>query len=622
MTRSSTKRAATTSRQPLTPTPAQLDARLIARLDRLSAFLLSVGDPYHLAGLTPFTEATAATVREQAPRIAELQRNQIIGTVSEFVPKPQRAAVLSRDVLTARWPVSAEVKAAIPGLEEALAPWAAFGRLAPGDLVPGTFPADVALLPASEWAHKRATPGRFKAWLGFVVQSLRGGIGQDSRPRRRRLHGYGWVTTENIDPRTILAAISGITVETDDTFGTPAHDMWDEWTMAVLIYQAVDGVERDRGRGFFAVDASAPHVALWEGIAATIQPSLTESLSVRQRENRVTGVGKVELLAPGRIVQLSLDLDTGSVRENVQRLIYEVVGPRAARHHVALEARLTTDGHRTGSVAWDVDAHLDTMGIRPEEFRHHRAEAIAAVKALAKLEVAIYDQNHQIRVRQPIVAVTAELDVQSDEGWQVRELILKYAPALYEGVRQLNGRPGRNWYPSPLALPTVNENRFPYAQSFGIILATRFRRAVDEKKDYVRLSGINALKAAGIKLSAKHPERAWTSLSQTLAVLVEIGSIKSWRWTSGPDTVQGVLEILAPDWSSDRALRGIRFKEPTAGEVPANGAELLAWRTRHRLTIEQAAARVGVSSRTILRAEQQPTKGLTNRLRARLRRFP
>ena len=52
--------------------------------------------------------------------------------------------------------------------------------------------------------------------------------------------------------------------------------------------------------------------------------------------------------------------------------------------------------------------------------------------------------------------------------------------------------------------------------------------------------------------------------------------------------------------------------------MPANGAELLAWRTRHQLTAEQVAFRAGVSSKTIGRAEQQPEKPLSSRLKGRL----
>ncbi|MDA2953994.1 MAG: hypothetical protein O2976_05215 [Actinomycetota bacterium] len=612
--------AAAPARKPRVPTPDELDARLIARLHRLAAFFVetsretSADRPYF------YTEASAALLLEQAPRIAEIQRGEILDAVATFVPKQQWAAVLSRDVLTARWPVSEAVKAMVPSVVEALTAWNMYHWTPPGDLAPGAFPAEVALLPATEWAMKKAT-GPFKAWLAFAATSLKVGIGYQARYPGTTLqrgnvfhHGRGWVSPDTFP----MEYASGIVVETDDTFDQPALDLWDQWTMAVLNYQAVHDVERDRGRPFIAVDASAPHVAFLDGLATALQPVLRG----RPTLNRRHAIGRVELLAPGHIVQLSLALDMGAISERVTTLIYTVLGPRALRHYAALLTRLTTDGHRSGTVAWDVEAHLHTMGVKPEEYRHERKDAIETMRAFSQLEVAVYDQEHQVRLRQKLVTVGDERDIKDQNGaWETRGLELRYAPALYAGVRRLNGRQGRNFYPAPTGLSRVNEKTYPFAVAFGLKIAARFRMAVNERKDFIRLSGLNALKDAGIVLSAIHPARAWTSLRKNLDKLVEVGSLKMWRWTSHPDTKEGVVELIAPEWSTDRLLRGIAYVEPAADAVPATGAELAAWRTRQQLTADQAAALLGCHRNTIRNAERDPGQALTTRLRECFRRL-
>ena len=601
--------AAAPARKPRVPTPDELDARLSARLHRLVEFLTATSRRL-IDWPVPFTADDAAQVIAHAPRIVEVQRQQILATVAAMVPPRQVAAVLSRDVLTNRWPFDDALTSVVPGVDVMVTAWRSHRHTPPGDIAPGTFPADVALLGATEWAHQRAS-GRLKLWLGFAVQSLRDGLGQGNKPLDDRyLHGYGWVSEDNSarDP----LRVDGIVVATDHTFATPALDMWHAWIQAVVVHQAVSSVEMAQRRPFFAVDASAPHTSFWGGITETLQPHLRGTLKA------VPHVGRIELLAPGRIVQLSLDLGDASMRESVGQLVYQILGPRAARHLAALERRLTTDGQRSGSVVWDVEAHLHAMGVRPEDYRHHRAGAIATMRAFATLELAVYDQHHQIRVRQKLISVGDELDVLSDGAWEVRGMKVTYASCLYQGVRKSDGSAGINWYPAPLELPTINEKQHPFATTLGMGITQRFQSAVKEGRSYFRLTGVNALKLAGIKLAAAHPARAWTSLRSSLDELVRIGQCGRWGWRSAEDTQDGIVEIFAADWSADRTLRGIRYEDPGRGLVPANGAELLAWRTRHQLTAEQVAFRAGVSSKTIGRAEQQPEKPLSSRLKGRL----
>jgi transcriptional regulator with XRE-family HTH domain len=49
------------------------------------------------------------------------------------------------------------------------------------------------------------------------------------------------------------------------------------------------------------------------------------------------------------------------------------------------------------------------------------------------------------------------------------------------------------------------------------------------------------------------------------------------------------------------------------------GAELKAWRTRHRLTQPQAAKQIGVNVSTIKRAEARPHEPLTPALTRKMR---
>jgi DNA-binding XRE family transcriptional regulator len=556
---------------------------------------------------------TAAACRTLAPALAARQARDLCAVAEELIAdRTLRAAALHRQRLIDRWPMP-PYRAADPALPD----WQRLGarfehaRLVPGavsedDLGPFGFPLDVAIEPATEAAIARLEADDPRAiWMRAGLEALREGT-------LSRQTGEGYLQADTIN-------------EAD------AESLWHFWTGALLVAGALAEVDADRRRRYVAIDTGAPHTQLLDGLTQTVSRDgrghvaalATGSLAAQAMFR--DGIGRLELLAPGHAVQLSLALGDGStnIPEATIQLIEQVHRIRTVRHYAAVLESLTVSG-RTGRFVWSVDRHLERMGIHSNDW-NQRTEAIAAVKNLSLLEIAIYDQNNKLRVRSPLLRQISSIDRNvAPQGepatWELGGFELEIARPLYEGIRGDDGTLGTNWYPqSPLAR-YVDERHDAGALRLGLTLGFQFRRAWADGKPIVTLKGQTALTKAGIALSARRPGEAWAALERALNTLRDLPepAIGGWRWRDTARQAEALLEIWPADWQRDRTLLGITPLEPRSAEALLTGADLRAYRVRHGLTQDALATRLSVTARTLREAERHPERPLSTRLRRKL----
>lgn len=640
-----TRRTRTPRRMPRQTAPpknleARLLARILARCDRLEARLADgapdrplmmfspdgirkgltlQGPPEALAALRGgqiapilWDATTAAACRTLAPGLAARQARDLCTLAEALIIDPgHRAAALNRQRLTDRWPMP-PYRAADPALPD----WQRLGarferaRLVPGavpedDLGPFGFPLDVAIEPATEAAIAVLEADDPRAiWMRAGLEAIQAGT-------LSRQTGEGFLQADGID-------------------ATQAESCWYSWTGSLLLAAALAEVEADRRRRFVAIDTGAPHTHLLAGLTQTVSRdgrghvAALETGSLAAQAIMRDGIGRLELLAPGHAVQLELALGDGAtIPEATIQLIEQVHRLRAVRHYAAVLEGLTASG-RTGAFEWNVDQHLERMGIHSNDW-NQRTEAIAAVKNLSALELAVYDQQNRLRVRTPLLRQISSIDRNTapdgePDTWELGGFVLEIARPLYEGIRADDGTLGTNWYPTSPIARHLDERHQAAALRLGLTLPHQFRRAWAKKKPTVALKGHTALAKAGITFSARRTGEAWAALERALDTLRDLPepAIGGWRWRDTARQAEALLEIWPADWQRDRTLLGITPLEPTHAEALLTGADLRAYRGRHGLTQDALAARLAVAVRTLREAERHPDRALTTRLRRKL----
>jgi DNA-binding XRE family transcriptional regulator len=376
-------------------------------------------------------------------------------------------------------------------------------------------------------------------------------------------------------------------------------------------------VRRDLERPMIAVDAGRAHHDLMT--SWTHAPKVIGKRHVQRRVPRkIREEGepeRYEILAPdGRSTQLTLPVEWArSAKEAVTKAIQAWLGPEGVRHWAALLRQLSVEGGRSGSIRWMLERHFDALGYAAEtrqdlDLRRHTAKQ---VELFTKLELAIYAPNGRLRARQPLIAVGTKFDVQRDAKWVLEGMQLQVHPWLYRGVRDFDtGEIGSDWYPAPIELAQIDHRRFPYAIALGLILAMRWRWDWLDGRDHCPLSGEKLLEAAGLLLSQKDPGRTWATLHHTLDELQRRDALGRYEWTGEPWTLAGICRLYPPPWARERTIHGLTPVEALPLPTIVTGAELRAWRGRKGWTQQQAATALGVSLKTLKRAEQAPTEPL------------
>jgi hypothetical protein len=404
--------------------------------------------------------------------------------------------------------------------------------------------------------------------------------------------------------------VAGPAASADATPGRPLDALWLS-CVAAHAFCAWQAIQHDLRRPMIAVDAGRPHHDLVCGMR-----DLPKDQAPRTAK-RIEG--RLEILAPdGRAVQLLMPLHGLA---ELQRATIETLrqwrGWEGVRHWAGLQRLWSVEGGRTGVARWTLDAHLAALGYADRARRDPavRRRVAREVELLTCLQLAVYAPDGSLRARQPLLAATTKYDaIRHDpvegETWTLEGMELRINEWLYHGVRDpKTGALGSDWYPAPIELAQIDHVRFPYAIVLGLVLPMRWRWDLGTR-DHCALSGANLLATAGIKLSKGKPGRAWETLRRNLDELQRRGGLGRYEWDGAPWTFAAVCRLYPPQWVRDRTVHGLRPYELPPPPPVLTGAELRAWRKTKGWTQAAAAERLGVSVRTIKRAEAAPKTAL------------
>lgn len=521
-----------------------------------------------------------------------------IYTLLPLVPSKLRAATIARESLYQQWPWIS-----LPSIAELVDTLEALRALAPSQ--PGELPSTAGT--PNEWPPQVAVNDVI-AWVRMVMQTSPQNpavLWYAGRYESFRLYCEQLRTEKNIDvPQVAWESYPGA-----DEIYFPALG---------VLYAAYQEVERDRRRVAIAIDAGIHNHHLLTGLRDLPKNNQPHDVTT-------TADGRIELLGPGLSVQLTLNLDPDSntPSEALVRAIRDTRGWPALRAWTALQRLFSVEGGRQGWVRWTVDGHMDALGISKKNRTKAdvREKVARQVEAFTKLELAVYDTHGRERERRPLILVGAKYDRLEGSAWHLDGMQLTINPLLYSGVRQASGRLGANWHPAPVALAQVNEASHPHTYALGNILPIRWRLALAEGKDHITLKGDSALAVAGIKYHPRKPADAWRRLERDLNELQRIEGLGQWEWEPAdpPRTLESRLHLWPAPWALDRTVHEVRPVELPPTEAALTGAELKAWRTRRALTQHAAAARLGVSRYTVIRAEGKPEDPLTRELAQKVR---
>ena len=524
----------------------------------------------------------------------ELARD-IRAAVAELVKPKLQAAILARVDLTDRWPWPEGAPDRCPGwyAVAALQPFRREG--APSWVFQetrGDVSASVVRWPDYAWPGE-AAPLEVAEWSRTPVNRLSPGLGdwQVEYVGHGGLPGaIGWRTE---DGHRVCLPGAGL----------------------ALVFLAERAVEADSRKPAMAWDAGRNHAEMVGAFA--LQPAQGS----RGRRSLTRDGPRIELITPGRCVQLTL-LDTDGLHAAVVETLRAVLGPNGVRHWFAFQNVLSEQG-RTGCMRWTLDRHLEHMGYSAATRRRasFRAAAIAAVKLICGLELAVYDEGGQLRHRRRLLTVTEETDRRQGQRWELDAIDLEINRSIYSGVGSPRGL-GSNWYPLPPALARINHQRFGPSLGIAAHLGTSLRLAWREDgRGHVDRTGRTLLERGAMteRFDPHNPGRTWEQLERNLGELVRVGLLDGWEWTRDPRTLDGVVRLPAADWLQDRTVRGVPVLEPPPAPRVFTGADLRDWRKGLGLTQADAAERLGVAERTVRAAEAKPDKSLSPKLRRVLR---
>jgi len=388
--------------------------------------------------------------------------------------------------------------------------------------------------------------------------------------------------------------------------------------VAAHAFCAWRAIERDLRRPMIAIDAGQPHHDLVCGMRDLPKDQAPRTAKIV--------AGRVEILAPdGRAVQLLMPLDGGT---ELQRATIETLrqwrGWGGVRHWAALQRLWSVEGGRGGAARWTLEVHLDALGYGERARRSPalRRRVAREVELLTRLELAVYAPDGRLRAQQPLITVGTKYSALHGTAWMLEGMELRVNEWLYRGVRDpKTGALGADWYPAPVELAQIDHVRFPYALALGLVLPMRWRWDLGTR-DHCALTGAKLLATAGIRYSRHDPGRAWAALRRNLDELQRRGGLERYEWDGAPWTLAAGRRLYPPQWTRDRAVHGLRPVERPPPPPIRTGAELRAWRKAKGWTQVAAAKALGVTERTIQRAEAAPKAGLGPALREALARLP
>lgn len=388
-----------------------------------------------------------------------------------------------------------------------------------------------------------------------------------------------------------------------------------------LLYLAEREVREGLQRPAVAVDAGRTHHELMVGWKDV--PRDGRRHAAAPGEVDFVG-GRIELMLPGRPVQMALPMAEQSVSEGAVHLLRELRGPKGLRHWCALQRLFSVEGGRRGWVRWTLDEHLAAMGYRKNtsEDATKRAEIAAEVEQLTQMELVVYDAANVARHRAPLLLVGDRYERLAGSAWRLEGMEIRVNDLLYRGVRDpKTGELGTNWWPIPVELAQLDHVRHSYAIALGMLLAMRFRWDAGDGRRHTRLSGRKLLELAGIPYTDHRAAEAWTKLERELGELERIGMTAPANWIGDPWTLDGICCLSPAAWIEDRTTRQLVPEERPTEDLPRTGAELTSWRKSRAWSRREAARRLGVTSQALDLAEGKPAESLGPKVAAALTRW-
>jgi len=397
---------------------------------------------------------------------------------------------------------------------------------------------------------------------------------------------------------------------------------------AAFIVSVLKDIREGLACRMIALDAGQPHHALLSSVA---RGSAAQNISLARETEGTWALRFPEPAGASKDPKLQLTLFDTSGESPSETLLAGIKQWRSAfglRNWVALQ-KLLSDAGRSGKVFWRVRDHLDALGVS-KSWRSRSdnvAKVVDEIRALASIELVYEHANKEHRLRGRIIQPGPEYDIKRGAAWELEGIELSIHPSLYSGVRARDGSIGRDFWPLPPELATIDHERFGPALTLGPVLAIRFRWATTGQPDIpeLRIGVAKLLEMGGIDPAREgrgHQSRVLKTLDANLRELVRVGVLGSATWET-PGDVRSIVLLRPSHRSVDRAVRGLL---PTADPhpqlieaLPMTGRELAVWRQSRGLTQAALADALGVARRTIIRAEADATKQLLRKLVEALR---
>lgn len=392
-----------------------------------------------------------------------------------------------------------------------------------------------------------------------------------------------------------------------------AHALF-EVSLVAHVHAAWSALRRDLQKPFIALDAGRTHHTL-----LTRWRDLPKTGGMRVPRNE----GYAEIITPNAKGNVALRLGVHEIPMRLVEAIRHWRSWHGLRHWAALQ-RLFTLAGRTGRIRWNLNDHMEALGLseRSRRLPRIRSKIADEVEALTKLEIAVYNNDGSLRLRGPVLAVTQRGEALRGSEWALEGLELMIHPVLYDGVRKGSGEIGTLWSPAPAELAHVDERLHPHALALGLILPIRWRWDLGSDQNHLVLTGEKLLETAGIVRSPQNPGRCWQTLDLNLRVLQSIGGVGHIEWESEEKhTLGGRCRLHPPAWIRDRLVHHLLPEEPVQTFAILTGSDLAEWRRSLKLTQATLAAQLGLSESTLRRAEASQDTPLTTSVRAALGRF-
>lgn len=298
-------------------------------------------------------------------------------------------------------------------------------------------------------------------------------------------------------------------------------------------------------------------------------------------------------------------------------------GDVAVKHLLALFA--FTWGARASagqSFWWWPAEHLEVVGLKNNQ--QNRDNLKRWIEGMTKSRFFVHFPKGK-PMRGPMV--TVGMDIVAPFSDPEFALFLHLHPALYQGVTDQNGRPGNQWWPTPLELLRMPASPITgKVHVLAPVLGAMFRAGLHEGRGEappvarVSVERLESYLAVYREPNRKVDHRAAASLRRTLDAALESGFLSAWHLEGG-ELARGEGNIIATP--GPMAMEILNTGEvPRPAWLPATSSDLKDWIQRQGKTTTQLGKMLGIPGSTLRRVSNyHPILPLPPNVRGALRRY-